>query len=158
MLMQYRWASSVIDCRAYNGAQTGSEHGSDHAMKAARISSRPAKLDKAKLKTVALEHLRLDLRNRFEGLQVDEDASPEDEWRELKDAVADASQALLGKTCRRRRDWVTGETIALAEQACLARIQSPPNYRDLRRQTKRALRRDRNANWKAIAEETCGLW
>ncbi len=43
------------------------------------------------LKIVALEHLRLDLRNRFEGLQLDEDASPEDEWRELKDALADAS-------------------------------------------------------------------
>ncbi len=73
----------------------------------------------AKLKTVALEHLRLDLRNRFEGLQLDEDASPEDEWRELKDAVANASQAHLGKTRRRRRGWVTGEKIALAEQAPL---------------------------------------
>ncbi len=26
MLVRSRWASSVIDCRAYNGAQTGSEH------------------------------------------------------------------------------------------------------------------------------------
>ncbi len=32
MLMRLRWASSVIDCRAYTGAQTDSEHGSDHAM------------------------------------------------------------------------------------------------------------------------------
>ncbi len=76
MQVRSRWASSVIDCRAYNGAQSGSEHGSDHAMvrarlrprmKAARTSNRPAKLDTAKLKTVALEHLGLDLRNRFEG-------------------------------------------------------------------------------------------
>ncbi len=48
-------------------------------MKAARISNCPARLDTAKLKTVALEHLRLDLRNRFEGLQLDEDACLEDE-------------------------------------------------------------------------------
>ncbi len=89
MLARSRWASSVINCRAYNGAQTGSEHGSDHAMvrarlrlrmKAARIPNRQAKLDTSKLKTAALEHLRLDLRNRFEGLQLDEDASPEDGW------------------------------------------------------------------------------
>ncbi len=93
-------------------------------MKAAHISNRPAKLDKAKLKTAAMEHTRLDLRNRFESLQLVEDASPEDEWRELKDAVADASQAHLGKTRRRRHDWVTGETIALAKQARLARIQN----------------------------------
>ncbi len=85
----------MIDCRASNGAQTGSEHGSDHAIVRARlrlrVSNRPAKHDTSKLKIVALEHLRLDLRNRFEGLQLDEEASPEDEWRELKDAVADAS-------------------------------------------------------------------
>ncbi len=83
MVVRSRWASSVIDCRAYNGAQTGSEHGSDHAMvrarlrlrmKAARIPNRQAKFD------MALEHLRLVLRNRFKGLQLDEDASPEDEW------------------------------------------------------------------------------
>ncbi len=91
-------------------------------MKAARIPNRPAALDTSKLKTAALQHLRLDLRNRFEGLQLDEDASPEDEWRELKDVVADASQAHLGKTRRRRWDWDTGETIALAEHARLARI------------------------------------
>ncbi len=108
----------------------------------------------SKLKTAALEHLRLDLRNRFEGLHLDEDASPEGEWREIKDAVSDASQAHIGKTHRRRRHWVTGESIALAEQARLARIQSAPNHRELRRQTKRVLRRDRNAFWKAIAEET----
>ncbi len=51
------------------------------------------------------EHLRLDLRNRFEALELDEDASSEDEWRELKDAAADTSQAHLGGTHRRRRDW-----------------------------------------------------
>ncbi len=106
------------------------------------------------MKTAALEQLRLGLRNRFEGLQLDEDASPEDAWRELKDAVADASQAHLGKTHCRRRDWVTGETIALAEQVRLAWIQIAPNHRELRRQTTRALRRDRNTYWKAIAEDT----
>ncbi len=44
--------------------------------------------------------------------------------------------------------------LALAEQARLARIQSAQNHRDLRRQTTRALRRNRSAYWKAIAEET----
>ncbi len=89
----------LIVCRAYNGAQTGSEHGSDHAMvrarlrlrmKAPRIPNRLAKFDMAKMKTASLEHLRLDLQNRVEGLHLD-------------------------------------------EQARLARIQSAPNHRDLRR-------------------------
>ncbi len=88
MLVRSRWVYSVMDCWAYNGAQTVSEHGLNHAMvrpclrlrtKAERISNRPAKFHTAKYKKVALEHLRLDQRNRFEGLQLDEDASPEDE-------------------------------------------------------------------------------
>ncbi len=73
--------------------------------------------------------------------------------RELKYTVADASQAHLGRTRRRRRDWGTGETIALAEQARLTRIQSAPNHRQLRKQTMRAIRRGRSAYLKAIAEE-----
>ncbi len=32
MLVRSRWAPSVIDNRAYNGAQTASEHGLNHAM------------------------------------------------------------------------------------------------------------------------------
>ncbi len=90
MLVRSHWASSVIDCQANIVAQTGSEHDSDHAMvrarlrlslKAARIPNHPAKFNMAKLKTAALEHLRMYLRNRFQGLHLDEDATPEDEWR-----------------------------------------------------------------------------
>ncbi len=74
VMARSHWASSVVGCHPYNGAQTGSQRGSDHAMvrdrmslriKAAHFSNRPAKLETAKLKTMALEHLRLDPRNRF---------------------------------------------------------------------------------------------
>ncbi len=37
MLVRSRWASSVIDCRAYNGVQTRSEHGSDNPMVPAHL-------------------------------------------------------------------------------------------------------------------------
>ncbi len=82
------------------------------------------------------------------------DVSHEDEWRELKDAVADACQAHLGGMRHRHWDWVTGEIIALAQQARRTRIQSAPNHLDLSRQTMGALRRDHSAYWKASAEET----
>ncbi len=52
---------------------------------------------------VCLKIFRLELLNRFEGLAFDEDASPEDKWRDPKDAASDASQAGLGRTRRRRR-------------------------------------------------------
>ncbi len=53
-LLRCRWASSVIDCGASNGAQTGSEHDSDHAMVQVRlrqrVSNRLAKLDTVQMK------------------------------------------------------------------------------------------------------------
>ncbi len=97
----------MIDCRAYSSAQTGSGHGSSHAIvrarvqirkKVTRLSNRSVKRDATKLKITALENLPLELRRRFEGLELDDDASSEDEWREPKDADTDASQVHLGRT------------------------------------------------------------
>ncbi len=79
MIVRSRWATSVIECQAYNGAQAGADQAMVRARlrtKAARISNCPSKLNTAKLKSVALEYLRLDVRNHFEGLQLDEDYSP----------------------------------------------------------------------------------
>ncbi len=53
-----------------------------------------------KLKSTALKHLHLDLRNRFEGLKLDEDTSLEGKWSQYKDAFVEASRARLGKTRR----------------------------------------------------------
>ncbi len=110
MLVRPSWASSVIDCRAYNEAQTGSEHGSNHAtvrtclrlrMKAASISNRPAKLDTENLITVALKYRRLEL-----GLL-------------LKDEVAGAL----------RDNWeIRVGTGSLAKRLRLARIKIVPNH------------------------------
>ncbi len=64
----------------YDQALICSEHGSDHTvvcarlglrMKAARISNYPVKLNTAKMKIAELENIRLELRNRFVGLEHD---------------------------------------------------------------------------------------
>ncbi len=48
-------------------------------MNAGRLCNRPAKISAAKLKTTVVKNLRLELQNRFDGLELDENASPEDE-------------------------------------------------------------------------------
>ncbi len=45
----------------------------------------------------ALENFRLELRNRYEGRELDEDASPEDEWRELNDESQTLPRNILEK-------------------------------------------------------------
>ncbi len=47
-------------------------------MKAARRANRPTKSDTANLKTTALENLRQELRNHVEGLELDENVSPDE--------------------------------------------------------------------------------
>ncbi len=64
-------------------------------MQAARLSNRPAKLVTAKLKTTELENLRLELQNRFKDLALNQNAFPQDEFRELKNDVTDAPGAVL---------------------------------------------------------------
>ncbi len=86
-------------------------------------------VDTVNLKTATVEKIRPELRNRFEGLGFVADASPEDEWRLLKNAVAESCQTHSGRTRLRRRNWVIGETIAR-----LTSYQCPPNYRDVRGQ------------------------
>ncbi len=51
----------------------------------------------------------------------------EDERRELKDAVAEASQAHQERTHQRRRDWGIGDIIKLIEQASLMGVPRAPN-------------------------------
>ncbi len=54
------------------------------------------------------------------------------------------------RTRLRRREWITGKTIALADQLQLAKTHRAPNQQELRKQTMRSLWRDR----KAIGEVT----
>ncbi len=63
-------------------------------MKVARISNRPAKLNTAKLKTAAQKHVRLNLWNRFECLQLDE-IHP---WKTNGESSKTRSQTLLRHT------------------------------------------------------------
>ncbi len=66
-------ASSMIDCRAYNDAETCIKYGSDQVMFCFHLhlllSNRPAKLATAKLKTAALVNLYMVPINLFDGLE-----------------------------------------------------------------------------------------
>ncbi len=88
MIVRSSWASSVIDSRGKKGVQIGSEHGADPAvgarvrlrMKTVHLPNWPAKLDMAKLKATVPENLCLQLRKRFKGLDLDDDAFPKNGW------------------------------------------------------------------------------
>ncbi len=163
VLVRARWASSVLDCRSYRGADTGSANNSDHVLLRAAVRlrlkvnhscQRPDRFDVSKLKTAAGAAFRIELRNRFEALRDIVDPDPETEWAALKAAARESALKHLGHTRRRRKDWLTGPTLMLADQAKQARISKAPNYREVRRQASQAIRRDLNARWETFATAT----
>ena len=160
MLIRSRWASSALDCRAYRGADTGSANGSDHVMVRARVRMRLkaqrrrhhfAKLDVAKLKTEAGDQLRLELNNRFSALSTLDQTAHDSDWEYFRTSVSQAAKTHLGYARRRQKDWVSSQTVELANQMQQLRAQSSENYRELRRLTTRSLRKDKNEHWKGIA-------
>ena len=163
ILVKSRWANSVMDSRAYRGAVTGSEYGSDHTLvratlrlrlKATPPPIRQKRIDVSQLKLGCGNGFRLELQNRFEMLSKEVEDDPELEWNDLKTATVEAAKEHLGSTYRRHRDWISSSTLALAEKARLARLQGASNLRDLRRRASRAIRADRNAHWRQFAEQT----
>lgn len=108
ILVKARWASSVLDCHAYRGAETGSEHGSDHVLVRAKMrlrlkvnknSSLAPRFDVAKLKCRGIQDaFRLQLSNRFNGLEaLQTDSAPaEAVWRSFKHTVRTTARETLG--------------------------------------------------------------
>ncbi len=78
---------------------------------------------------MAPENLRLKLRDRFEGLELDRDASVEGLSTKAEGADAEASQ----------RHAVDVGTRSLLKTIAQKSIQFAPNHRDVRRQTTKSI-------------------
>ena len=137
ILVQVRWASFVFDSRAYRGADTGSAHESDRTLVRASLCIRlqarkstkiPNRINVANLKLRAGEHFRLELHNRFSLLQPRSDPQPETEWLDLKSSTVEAAHTHLDVTRRRYRDWITRESLQLAEKTRVARLAGVANF------------------------------
>ena len=137
ILVWARWASSVLDSRAYQGADMGSAHGSDHTLvrtslpiwlQARRSTKIPKWINVTNLKLRTGEHIRLELHNRFSLLQPRSDPQPETEWQALKSATVKAIHTHLGVTRHQYRDWITGESLQLAERARVAQLTGASNF------------------------------
>ncbi len=106
VLVRDRWASSVLDCRAYRGADTGSANNFDHVLlratlrlrlKTNRACQRPDRFDVSKLKTAAGAEFRSELRNQCEALSQYPDPNPEMEWTALNAVARDWRSCILAK-------------------------------------------------------------
>ncbi|CAE1290471.1 unnamed protein product [Acanthosepion pharaonis] len=164
ILVKSRWASSVLDCHAFRGAEKGNEHGSDHVlfrskmclrMRANLPSNRPVKYNISRLRCQQTRaEFQLRLSNRFAGLQALQpiEYSAEDSCQLFKSSVNEVASQTLGKTRRRAKDWISGRTTELANQTKRAGCSENDDFRRFRRETARSAKADLNTYWRNVAE------
>ena len=160
ILIRARWASSIEDCRAYRGAETGNQGGSDHVLLRAKLRlhlARRCKRDRPKrLNITLLDNVdnQLHLAQQVDQNLVNfsnEPVSVESQWNKIKTAIQDATSTILGSTTHRRKDWVSARTLQLSALAKEARLNKSDSYRRLRREATRSARSDRNQYWSNMA-------
>ncbi|CAE1309668.1 Craniofacial development protein 2 [Acanthosepion pharaonis] len=134
ILVRARWASSVLDSRAYRGADTSSAH----VTAGKEIHEDP----EANQRRQSEAARGLELRNRFSLLSSNQAQSLN---QKLNDRLSNLPPS-------KRHTPIL--SLRLAEKAMVARLTGAANFRDLRRRETHSIRADRNAHWRAFAEET----
>ena len=140
VLVRSRWASAVEDCRAYRGAETGNANGSDHMLVRARIkihlTSRRKRKAPERINTEALncketlEKLKDDICVGLKSVE-DESSTVINRWHGFKTTIKKAVSQHLGVTQAKKNDWISEDTIKLADNAREARLNNATNLKTL---------------------------
>ena len=177
LLVRQRWRSSVQDSCSYNGADTGSQSGSDHRLVAAKILLRLARQRKNKLKAgfnigklqdKEVRHaFNLELTNRFDALSSDENQTPDKRRETFKTVMTETADEILGRAKIKRQHWITTRTLSIVGERRQKMGGPKEETKELRRQVKRSVRLDRHQMWEYAAEslekaarlhDTCKLY
>ena len=145
-----KWRSSLLDVRAHRGADMSS----DHYMIIAKIRLKlkaPKKEDKmikrfdtTKLKTPEiLQEFKIELRNRYQVLQLLEDGSGEYQedddnainrkWNKIRDLYQETAKEVIGYRKSNQKEWLSQDTWEKIEERRMIREQLLPVHDDERR-------------------------
>ena len=154
-----KWSHSLMDVRAYRGADIGSNH---YLVKSTvRIKLMAVKKMQSSCKRLpAIENLRdqskikeynIALSNRFKGLPVDENL--DNEWEFIKEGIKEASINVLGQQPRRRKQQHLSQGTKDLISECSKIKQKTPSVEGNRseyslwnKRVKKSCRRD-DQNW-----------
>jgi len=157
-LVNRRFKSSVHDVRVMRGAEVGSDHHMVRCKIRLKLKAVPRRHPPPRLQLSLLrarqneEKFQIELRNRFDALQVQEDI--EEQWADIRDSLNAATEAICPRTEKRtRQKWVSDNTISLIEQRNSAKLIDPPKARELNKQIRRRLESEREVYWDGVANE-----
>ena len=173
-----RFRSSIINARAYRGADIASDHNlviCDMKLKLNKVkktANKTKKFDTMKLQRQEVRNsFALTLKNRFSCLQQDEEtAEPtteamEKQWTQVKEAYNKAAESVLGQQRSKSKPWISEDswgkidkrkaTKRKIEDAKSERLkdQKREEYKSQDREVKHAVKRDKKMWTEGLAKE-----
>ena len=147
LICQQRWESSVKNAKTLPGADCASDHNllmMKVKIKMKRIAKPPLtrKFDLEKIQTC--NDFSLELKNRFQGLEIDDNSS-EEFWSQVKSTVLSVAEEKLPKLDKKKiSPWLSTEAIEVAKRRREARIKRrEADVRRLNSEFQRQARRDK---------------
>jgi hypothetical protein len=158
-----RWRRTLLDVRAYRGADVGTDHTLLVGKFKVKIQStwktglqRRPRFDTSKLKTATQQkEFAVTLSNRFQALADLEDGSLEKKWERVKSTFNSTAEEVLGFRKREFKSWLSEETVKKVEErrtlkqqigSAKTRLQkqrAQEEYNHMNREVKKSARKDK---------------
>ncbi|RXN18970.1 endonuclease exonuclease phosphatase family [Labeo rohita] len=158
VLINTRFRSSLQDVRAMRGPDCGSDHYLIRARlrlklhRAKRAAPKSPRLDWRQLANAdRRQEFQLALSNRFAQL-ADSDGVDEEEQK-IAEAIVDSARPLCPPIRRRTQLWISEECLDLVAKRKKAKLVDFERYRQLNRDIRRMMKRDREAYWDQVAHD-----
>ena len=154
IMIRHRFQNSIRQCRTYPGADIESDHNPVIAKmnfklkKMEKSSNSAAKADVAKLMLPEIqEQYSVKVENRYSILfeeitfdsstsETQENFSPEQQWKCLKQSVQEANELLPKVVKKKKKEWMTEEILQLMDDRKAAKTKDLLSYKKLSKKIK----------------------
>lgn len=159
ILIKKQWLQMVNNARTHLSADCDTDHNLvtlalKMRFKNKRIQRQPA-IDLGKLKSKHYrEEYQIKVTNRFEELEgISEPNTPNELWQQLKNVTLNSAKETLQKESIKRKNWISEGTLELIEKKRAAKSKSTDEYRKLRSEVQKRLRKDKQSQLDALCND-----
>ncbi|XP_063416092.1 uncharacterized protein LOC134697738 [Mytilus trossulus] len=142
ILINKKWRSSLLDVKVKRGADVYSDHhlviGKIRLKFRKNKCKTPSKIiDFGKLKPEIQQNFNIELKNRFEVLQLEEnEIDINSKWQHMSEIYLKTSEDILGYKNKERKEWISEKTWALIIERKLLKSKTNQATREQQERTK----------------------
>ena len=166
ILVKQMMMSSVLDTRVYRGGDIDSDHRLVITSMQLKLHKKPKEKRGRRFDVKLLQEISIKadivsaIRNSFEKRKAD--GSVEDRWKQLKDAIVEASKEHLQWKRKKQKKWISDDTMLIIEakrkafmqwQECRTDAARKGEYRTLQKAVRAAVKEDQEKWLHEVMEE-----